>query len=359
MKRFTYFFLLLVFFNACTTKHEVIYPTYQPITQSVYASGVVKSRNQYQVFANTTGVISKLFVTDGDFVKQGQVLAQISNRSVQLNRENSQLSANYNALQNNEDRLEELKYNIDVAKQKNEVDSLLYARQLNLWKQNVGSKVELEQKELNAKNSKAAYESAVLRYQQLKRQLDFASKQSKKVFEISSAQVNDLQVKSELTGRVFSVLKKQGEMVTTQTPIAILGESDNFYLELQVDEYDIALVNLSQKVLITMDSYRGKVFEANVTKIYPILNERSKTFTIEATFVKAPEKVYPNLTAEANIIIVSKEKAMLIPRNYLVDESFVLLESGEKRKVQTGLKDYQKVEIVSGLTEKDAIQKPL
>jgi hypothetical protein len=50
---------------------------------------------------------------------------------------------------------------------------------------------------------------------------------------------------------------------------------------------------------------------------------------------------------------------MLIPRNYLVDESFVLLASGEKRKVQTGLKDYQKVEIISGLTEKDAIQKPL
>jgi multidrug resistance efflux pump len=304
-------------------------------------------------------VIAKLFVTDGDFVKQGQVLAQINNRATQLNRENSQLSANYNAFQNNEDRLEELKNNIDVAKQKNEVDSLLYARQLTLWKQNIGSKVELEQKELNAKNSKAAYESAQLRYQQLKKQLDFASRQSKKVFEIFSAQANDLQVKSELTGRVFSVLKKQGEMVTTQTPIAIIGESDNFYLELQVDEYDIAQVSLQQKVLITMDSYRGKVFEATVSKIYPILNERSKTFTIEATFLKAPETIYPNLTAEANIVIVSKARAMLIPRNYLVDESFVLLASGEKRKVQTGLKDYQKVEIISGLTEKDAIQKPL
>jgi hypothetical protein len=38
------------------------------------------------------------------------------------------------------------------------------------------------------------------------------------------------------------------------------------------------------------------------------MDARSLTFKIEAQFVKAPRKLYPNLTAEANIIIQTKEK---------------------------------------------------
>jgi len=343
----------------CGSKKEIIRPQFQSITESVYASGVVKSRNQYQVFAPTPGVIGKIYITEGDLVKRGQPIVQVNNRATQLSKDNSEIAAKYNAVQNNEDKLAELRYNIEVAKEKNEVDSLLYVRQKNMWQQNVGSKVDLEQKELNAKNSKASYENALLRYGQLKKQLDFSARQSQKILEITSSQASDLLVKSEVTGKVFSVLKKQGEMVTSLTPIAILGESNNFYLELQVDEYDIAKINVNQKVLITMDSYRGRVFEGVVSKVYPMMNEKSKTFTLEAIFVKGPERLYPNLTAEANIVITTKERALLIPRNCLLDGDYVMMESGEKRKVEVGLMDYQKVEIRKGLVENDVITEPL
>ncbi|HCW06471.1 MAG TPA: RND transporter [Cytophagales bacterium] len=353
------FLILALGILSCQSKKEVVFPEYKSITQSVYASGIVKSRNQYQVFSNSPGVIAKLFVTDGDFIQQGQPIALISNKAIQLSRENSQLAANFNAAQNNQDRLDELMYSVEVAKEKNKLDSTMYARQLNLWGHNVGTKVDLDQKALTAKNSKALLESALLRLQQLKKQIDFAARQSKKMLEISSAQTNDLIVKSEVTGKVFSILKKQGEMVTSLTPIAMVGESTHFYLELQVDEYDITQIREGQKIIFTMDSYQRKVFDAVVSKIYPMMNERSRTFTIEADFVNAPEKLYPFLTAEANIIITTKEKALLIPRQFLIDETFVLLKNGEKRKVQTGIMDYQKAEIVSGITDKDAIVQPL
>ena len=68
--------------------------------------------------------------------------------------------------------------------------------------------------------------------------------------------------------------------------------------------------------------------------------------------------LYPFLTAEANIVIQTKKDALTIPRQYLVDESFVLLENSEKRAVVTGLKDYEKVEIISGLSAGEYIIKP-
>jgi hypothetical protein len=46
--------------------------------------------------------------------------------------------------------------------------------------------------------------------------------------------------------------------------------------------------------------------------------------TIEAHFVRPPGKLYPNLTAEANIVI-RKENAITIPKTHLIDNEYVLL----------------------------------
>lgn len=147
-------------------------------------------------------------------------------------------------------------------------------------------------------------------------------------------------------------------MANTQTPVAVIGDAHHFYLELQADEYDIARIRVGQPVFVTLDSYRGRAFEAVVEKIYPIMNEKSRSFTIDAGFVKQPPVIYPNLTLEANIVIQTKEKALTIPRSYLQEGDYVMLENKQKRKVTTGLKDYQQVEIVDGLTAADVIIKP-
>lgn len=88
------------------------------------------------------------------------------------------------------------------------------------------------------------------------------------------------------------------------------------------------------------------------------MNERSRSFTVEAGFVSKPPVLYPNLTMEANIVIQTKEHALVIPRNFLLNDTTVLVGKDEKRKVVTGLKDYQKAEIISGLSASDIIYRP-
>jgi multidrug efflux pump subunit AcrA (membrane-fusion protein) len=350
-------FLLFIFFS-CGKKQDVIHPEYRTITQSVYASGTIRSRDQYQVFANMPGLIRRLYITEGDSIRKGQTLVVISNPTAALNTQNSKAAFNYNDTMNNRDRLEELKNDVEITRQRKENDSSLYVRQLNLWNQGIGTRIELDQKDLNAKNSVTNYQSALLRYGQLKKQVDFAARQSLTNLAIASTQENELTVKSEVNGSVFSVLKKQGEMVTAQTPIAVVGGKDSLYLELQIDEYDIAQVKIGQQVLISMDSYKGDVFEATVSKIYPLMNERSRTFTAEALLTKRPEKLYPNLTAEANIVITSKQKALLVPRAYVIDDQYVWLKNKKKVPVKTGLKDNKYVEIVSGISTGDELINP-
>lgn len=328
------------------------------ITESVYAAGIIKAKNQYQVFSTVNGLISQILVTEGDTVKKGDALIKVLNETAQLNTENAKLAADYASVNANTDKLNELKINIDLAKNKMDNDALLLQRQRSLWAQDIGTKNELDQKELTLKNSTTNYETAQLRYNELKRQLNFSAQQSQKNLQISSSITRDFTIKSETNGKVYRILKEPGEMLNTQSPVAIIGDAADFFLELQVDEYDIARIRTGQKVVLNLDSYKGHVFEAVITKINPIMNDRSRSFTVEAVFITKPPVLYPNLTTEANIILQTKEKALLIPRNYLLNDSLVLLENKEKRKVTTGLKDYNKIEILSGLTANDIIIMP-
>ena len=353
------FFIFFVFFISCKSNNDKISPREAAISESIYASGILKSENQYQVFAPVSGIINQIFVSEGDTIKMNGSILSISNETQQLSKENAALAAKFSDVDANKGKLNEAKLFVEFSKNKMKIDSSLFVRQTALWKQNVGTKVELEQRDLAFQNSKNTYYSAIVKYNDLKRQLDFSSAQAKNNLQISSKLANDYIVKSKINGTVYTIPLKVGEIISPQTPIAIIGDAKKFILEMQVDEYDILKVQKGLTVLVTMDSYKGQVFEALVTRLNPLMNERSKTFLVEAEFVNPPKKLYPNTSFEANIVIQSKKKALLIPRNYLYKDSSVIKSNGDTVKVITGLKDYQKVEIISGISASDEIVKPI
>ena len=352
------FFVFLVFLYSCQTPDETIKPVIKAVSQSVYASGIIKSENQYQAYATVSGIIEEIYVAEGDSVKVGQPILRVSNEVQQLNLENARLNADFNNLSANQGKLNEAAASIDFLKNKMKNDSLLFFRQKKLWEQSVGTKVELEQRELVFQNSKNAYNSALTRYYDLKRQLNFASSQAQKNLNISQSLAQDFILKSQIDGLVYNLTKSKGELVNPQTPLAIIGASNRFILEMQVDEYDILMLKTGLKVIVKLDSYKDQVFEAKVMRINPLMDERSKTFLVEAEFIENPARIFPNISFEASILIKSKEKALLIPRNCLLNDSSVVKANGDTVKVKTGLRDYQMIEILSGISLEDELKKP-
>lgn len=350
--------ILIILHYSCSNHQDKIKPSIETISESVYASGIVKSKNQYQVFASVNGLVDNIFVSEGDSVNVGTVLMSISNEASKLNTENAKLAAAFADANANSQKLKEIKLAIDLAGLNLKNDSLLFIRQKKLWDDKIGSKIELEQKELIYQNSLATYESAILRYNDLKKQINFSSEQSKKNLSISQVIENDYLIKSKINGVVYSLLKERGEMVNTQTQLAIVGDGKEFILELQVDEYDIVKVEKGKTVFVTLDSYKGQLFDAVVTKVNPIMNERSKTFLVEATFIKQPSVLYPNLTLEATILIHTKENALTLPRNYIFQDDYVIKGNGDTVKVTIGLKDYKKAEVLSGINKDDEFKIP-
>ena len=354
-----YYLLVALLIFSCKSKKETLKPTVENISSSIYASGLVKTKNQYQVFATVNGIIEEIFVTEGDLVKKGTALFAIQNETQKLNKENAELAAKFSDSYANESKLNDAKLAIEFAKNKMKNDSLLYVRQSSLWQQQIGTRIDLEQKELQWQNSKTNYTSSIFKYQDLKRQVEYSSDLSKKNLLISKNLQNDFTIKSEIDGKVYAINKKKGEITNPQTALAIIGDASSYTLEMQVDEYDILKIKKGLPVIINLESYPGKVFDAKVTKINPLMNERSKTFLVEAEFIKNPDQIFANISFEASIVLEKKEKALLIPRTYLLNDSTVIKANGEKQLIKTGLKDYNKVEILSGLTANDELLKPV
>jgi HlyD family secretion protein len=351
----TFFFL----FSCGKPENETINPEVRSITESVYASGIVKAVDQYEAFTLATGPIQEIFVKEGDTVEIGTPILAVFSEREKLSRESAELARSFADLQANQSRIRDLELSIELAKSKMKNDSLLYVRQQNLWNKGIGSAVELEQRQLAYQSSKSSYDSYLLRYRELKREVEFNSKSASKTLDISKVLESEYVLKSKIKGKVYAILKEKGEMVTAQIPLAILGSTDKFLMELQVDEYDISKVLPGQRVMVSMDSYNGEVFEAKVTQVYPIMDSKSKSFTVEAEFLKNPPRLYPNLTLEANIITDIKEKTLVIPRNYLINDERVITENGDTLLVKVGIKDYQFAEILEGLDEKTTLIKPL
>jgi multidrug efflux pump subunit AcrA (membrane-fusion protein) len=124
-----------------------------------------------------------------------------------------------------------------------------------------------------------------------------------------------------------------------------------------VDEVDIVKLKIGQRALIVLDAYPNRVFEAKVSKIYPKKDERSQTFKVEALFSKSPPTLYPGLSGEGNIIIEQKEDALVIPKEYLINDSLVETETG-RVKIRAGLQDLDRVEVLSGIDAGTVLLKP-
>jgi HlyD family secretion protein len=355
---FILFQICLLCITSCSTPTKTYRVVKSTITESVYASGNIESTNQYQLFSSVNGVIDSIYVSEGELVKKGEKILKISNEIAQLSLENSSLQMNFNRLDNNKNKLKELQLSIEVAATKNRFDSIQFRKNKLLYENEIITSTELNNSELVAKNSKTNWNNLKMQLEDLKKQLHLNEQLSKTTFSQTRKNNADYLLKSEINGEIFTLLKKKGELITPQTLIGLMGDKNSYKLKLQIDEYDIVKVKLGQAIIVKLDSYKGKIFQAKVTKIIPYMNERSKTFIVEGTFVTPPPTLYPNLSFEATILIHKKENALIIPRELLIDDQFVIDNRGNKKKVTTGLKDYTSIEILSGIKENEILNYP-
>jgi RND family efflux transporter MFP subunit len=226
-----------------------------------------------------------------------------------------------------------------------------------LWAQQIGSLTQLEAKKMAASASKNAVKALQSKLSLVQKQVRFSQIQAKNNEGTAQKTLSEYDVKSDISGEVFQLLAEKGEWVSPQKPLAIIGNSKDFLVHMEVDEVDIAKIAIGQTVVVSLDAYKGKSFKGHVSRITPIMNAKTQSFEIEAVFDEKPNKLYPGLSAEVNIIIAEKTSALLIPVACLGKDNVVATEDGDV-VVKPGLRNLEYVEILEGLTPTSKILAP-
>ena len=340
---------------SCGEKYESANAERKNIVHSVYASGKVKALNQYEVRPLSTGRFLGYTVKEGETVKVGQEIGKIST-NIQLNNiELAEMQRQQAELP--EYDLMQLRNQILLARKTLEQDSIDYERQNKLFSEGIGSKNQLELRKLKLEASKSQLTILTSKRLQLQKQKQY----SQKIAELNESNANEnlkfFKISSEIEGQLFSLPLKKGDLVGPQQIAAVVGSGKSFYIELEIDEVDLDKIKLGQEVWIKMDAF-SKSFKAKISNITPAIDAKTQSFKAEAVFTENIPFLVPGLTAEANIVIETKNNALVIPQKFLRENNQVETSEGLKT-ISTGLKSELFIEVLDGLKDGETVLLPL
>lgn len=339
---------------ACMQHHDVVTPKVKPLIEAVYASGFVVAEDEYDVFAQVDGYLVDKLVNDGDDVKKGDILFIIEDRQQsarsRLAEENFELARNNS--KHDSPVLRELQAAVASSKTKLQFDSVNFVRYTNLLNQNATSRIELDRAKLQYENARNDYRLQTSRLEKTRDQLALALQDAASQLQIANVETARYSVRSEVDGKVFKTLKEKGELIRRSELIAVVGRADDFYLQLSIDELDLQRVKKGQQAMIKIDAFPGKIFNATIDKVYPMVNQQQQSIRADASFNDTLPEAFSGLAVEANIIIQQKKQAVVIPKTALLPGDSVLIKTDDgdrKIKVTTGIQTLDEVEIVQGL----------
>ena len=358
----TLLLLVLLSVTACKPKYDETSPKVGPVTEAVFASGVIEPKDAYTVTSLSDGFIVHSYVVENDLVNDNQLLFKLDNRQqntqVKIAETNLQFAKINTA--NNSPALLQIKAQVDAARVKLETDSINQQRYAHLYTTNSVSKQDLDNATLNYQSSLSAYKGAVASYRATEDKVDQDVINSESTLQNAEAGNQYYELRAIGPSKVYQIFKKQGDLVRKGDQVAQLGNPDSIVINLDVDEGSISKVQLDQQVLVELNTEKNKTYEARISKIYPHFNETSQSYKVEARFLKEMPGLISGTQLQANIITNKKENAMLIPHVYVINGNQLLVKKDKKidtTNITTGIVSDEWIEVLSGLSANDIIMK--
>lgn len=167
-----------------------------------------------------------------------------------------------------------------------------------------------------------------------------------------------------LDGSIILRKVEPGQTVSSSESVLVL--SDHLIAEAQVDETDLAQIHLDQAVTVILDAYPDRKLKGKVTHISyeskTVLNVT--TYTIEITLAEVPAFVRSGMTAAASFYVDEHTNVLHVACDAVRSDgerTVVLIPAEEEgrqpvpREVKLGLEDGKRIEITSGVSEKETV----
>lgn len=272
--------------------------------------GNVESRTNVYVSAEVMGLLTSVNVVEGQYVNKGQLLATIDSESIEKN-------------------IAEVENQLEFA-------TTVFEKRDRLWKQNIGTEIDY----LQAKNNKESLEKSL---ETLKTQLD------------------KTKIKAPFSGTIEEVPVSEGQVVQPGAPITFLVSNQNMYIVANISEAYIGKFQRGDEVTVSFPSL-GKSYQSTISSIGSVINQASRTFTVEVKLPSDKDLLKTNLVAVIQLTDYQAEDAVVIPSRIIQEDlegNFVYVVQGGKNAkkvhVKLGSSFNNKTEVLSGLTGGESV----
>jgi len=189
-------------------------------------------------------------------------------------------------------------------------------------------------------------------------------------FDIAKLQLDHTNIRAPFSGYIGLKKFSVGALVTPQTELITIVDVDPITVDYRVPAKYIRSISKGQEVKVTVDSYPDKLYKATIEALDPKVDPNANSVQVRAFIPNADGKLKPGLFARVNMVVGSKDNALLLPETAVLtsgEESFVYLvvdaktKAGQevkiviKRPVVTGMSESGVVEIVEGIKEGDVV----
>jgi len=308
--------LLLILMTACQDKNDKTDKDANELTGSKYVSVAQVKRSDIESWLEYSGKLSavqindiapqipqkieKIYVSEGDFVKQGTLLVSFDTNTIE------QLRVNYENIKKNYERSKELlKSAVIDQKTYDDVEALYIS-------------------------TKASYETSM----------------------------SNLKIRAPFDGFISNITQKEGENYSPMMNSAGINgliriiNLSQMKADLSVTDKDLHKIKKGQTVFITSDANLEKTYKGTVSMIASSAHPVSGLYQCEVKLNNPDLELKHNQFARFKIVIQKQSNTLLIPVSAIIDgNSVFVVKEGKafKRTIETGISNKQFVQVKSGL----------
>lgn len=343
------------------------------IARSVVATGRIEPRVKVEVKSKASGIVKKIYVEQGEFVRQGQVLLELDRE--QLEARVREARANLQAAQAAEQAARANYERTRVQAEGPDIPFLraAFERAQELYRAGLLARAAADEAE-------KAYQTALNQQRVAQRNIAVAEAeiararaqvaQAQAALEQAEEELRNSTIASPIDGVVLSRHVEVGDAVSSilvlgsqATLLMTLGDISEVYVRGKVDETDVGKIYVGQPARIVVEAFRDSRFEGRVTHIAPLGVEDNNviTFQVRVSIHNPGGLLRPNMSANAEIVLEERRNVLLIPESALVydrdGKRYVEVpdpatERGRRRiPVDIGISNGVQAEVLRGLME--------
>jgi RND family efflux transporter MFP subunit len=165
----------------------------------------------------------------------------------------------------------------------------------------------------------------------------------------------DYSVDAPWAGVVSKVLVKDGDFVAPRAPLVEMYDPGSLVIRFAVPEAQATEVFKGLPVQVHLDAHPDKDFQGRISRVYPDLDTKSRTRTVEAE-LDYPIALIPGMFARLKLLLQTVTGATVVPREAVIvtpngERLAFVLKDGKalRRKLETGIEGEGRVQIIAGL----------